>query len=245
MTTLATYEALAEAESDCLKALQRNRLLIPEGVAFVKQGEPCHSAALLGAGWACSYKLLPDGNRQIINFHITGDLVGFPAALLDVSDRSIEAVTQVEMSEVPRETLMEVLGHYPRLSMAVLRAAAREEAAVADLLASLGGRDAVTRTAHLLLQFWVRLRRVGLGYPDGYDCPLSQGLLADALGVSHIHVNRCLRRLRELGLLTFHRGRVTFTNLPALIDFVEYDLVDPLPQGTVLPLKPLLAGNGG
>lgn len=91
-------------------------------------------------------------------------------------------------------------------------------------LINLGRRDAHQRTAHFLLELGARLMLVGLGTKAGYDCPLSQYLLADALGLSAVHINRVLRQLREDGLLTFRDGKVTFDNLDGLVALAEFDL---------------------
>ena len=94
---------------------------------------------------------------------------------------------------------------------------------VVEHLVGIGRRNAVERTAHLLLELGARLTLVGLGTKAGYDCPLSQYLLADALGLSSVHVNRCLRELREDGLLTFRNGRVDLTDFNGLVALADFD----------------------
>ena len=91
-------------------------------------------------------------------------------------------------------------------------------------LINLGRRDALQRTAHFLLELGARLILVGLGTKAGYDCPLSQYLLADALGLSAVHINRVLRQLREGGLLTFRDGKVIFDDFDGLVALAEFDL---------------------
>lgn len=94
---------------------------------------------------------------------------------------------------------------------------------VVEHLVGLGRRNALERTAHFLLELGARLKLVGLATSNGYACPLSQYLLSDALGLSAVHINRVLRQLREEGLLTFQRGKVTFDDLPRLVALVEFD----------------------
>ena len=98
----------------------------------------------------------------------------------------------------------------PRLATAILWAASRDEAMVVEHLVGLGRRDAVERLAHYLLEPGAKLTLVGMGSKAGYACPLNQNHLADALGLTAVHVNRVLRHLREQGLVTFHAGLVTF-----------------------------------
>ena len=93
---------------------------------------------------------------------------------------------------------------------------------VVEHLVNIGRRSALVRTAHLLLELGLRLQLVGLGSEGGFACPLNQYLLADALGLTAIHMNRVLRQLRERGLVTFREGRVEFHDLAGLRNLAEY-----------------------
>jgi CRP-like cAMP-binding protein len=105
----------------------------------------------------------------------------------------------------------------------VLWAASRDEAMVVEHLVDLGRRDAAGRMAHFLLELGARLVLVGMGDRTGYACPLTQYHLADALGLSAVHVNRVLRQLREDGMVTFRDGFVTFDDYDRLVDFAQFD----------------------
>jgi CRP-like cAMP-binding protein len=94
---------------------------------------------------------------------------------------------------------------------------------VVEHLVDIGRRDAKGRMAHFLLELGARLKLVGLATREGYACPLSQYMLADALGLSAVHVNRVLRELREDGLVTFQRGQVTFDDFDGLVTIAEFD----------------------
>jgi CRP-like cAMP-binding protein len=105
---------------------------------------------------------------------------------------------------------------------------------VVEHLVGIGRRSALIRTAHLLVELGLRLQLVGLGEADGFACPLNQYVLADALGLTAIHVNRVLRQLRERQLLTFRDGRVAFHDLPRLRQLAEHhggylDQAEPFP----------------
>jgi CRP-like cAMP-binding protein len=119
--------------------------------------------------------------------------------------------------------LIEAFASTPRLATAVLWAASRDEAMVVEHLVDIGRRNALERTAHFLLELGARLKLVGLGTKDGYACPLSQYLLADALGLSAVHINRVLRQLREEGLLTFRSGQVIFDDFGRLVKMADFD----------------------
>jgi len=111
----------------------------------------------------------------------------------------------------------------PRLATAILWAASRDEAMVVEHLVGIGRRDADARVAHFLLELGSRLALVGMGDRTGYRCPLTQYHLADALGLSAVHINRVLRRLRETGLVTFRDGQVTFGDYRGLVKLADFD----------------------
>ena len=220
---LGAFVALSGVEFEVLDRLHSRRRTFPPGRDIVHEGQTNQAAYILASGWVCSYKLLPDGGRQIIDFQIPGDFLGLRSVLFRTADHNIEPVTLVEASEVIITDLLDAFATTPRLAAAVLWAASRDEAMVVEHLVGLGRRDAKQRTAHMLLEFGARLKLVGLGSKDGYACPLSQYMLADALGLSAVHVNRVLRQLREMGLLTFQRGQVTFEDFDGLVALADFD----------------------
>ncbi len=203
---LCAFVQLSACELECLAGLHAAPIRIPSGGEIVHEGQTGHVVHILQEGWACSFKLLPDGGRQIITFPLPGDCVGLRSVLLRTSDHSFSALTDVVVSRVEASRFLEVFSTFPRLGAALLWAASRDEAMVVEHLVSIGRRSAIERTAHFFLELVERLKMVGLATDEGYACPLNQYVLADALGLSAIHVNRVLRQLRERGLLTV-RGR--------------------------------------
>lgn len=220
---LGAYVALSEPEFAALALLHKRRRVFPADLDLVHEGQAKRSAYILARGWACSYKLLPGGTRQIVDFQIPGDFLGLRSMLFRTADHNIVPVTPIEASEVLEGDLVTAFAKTPRLATAVLWATSRDEAMVVEHLINIGRRNAVERTAHFLLELGTRLMLVGLGTRDGYDCPLSQYLLADALGLSAVHINRSLRQLREKGLLTFRDGKVIFDNFDGLVELAEFD----------------------
>ncbi|MCX2725755.1 Crp/Fnr family transcriptional regulator [Roseibium salinum] len=220
---LAAFVALSDAELSVLERLHQRRRSFKVGTDLVHQGQSDRAAYILSEGWVCSYKIQPDGTRQIVDFQIPGDFLGLRSVLLRTSDHSFEPVVDIRAAEVLAADLLEAFAQTPRLATAILWAASRDEAMVVEHLVGLGRRDADARMAHFLLELGSRLALVGMGGRAGYDCPLTQYHLADALGLSAVHVNRVLRQLRERGLVTFRNGRVTFDDYAALIDLADFD----------------------
>jgi CRP-like cAMP-binding protein len=220
---LSAFVALSDAELAVLARLHRRRRKFVAGWDMVHQGQSDQAAYILSAGWVCSYKLQPDGTRQIVDFQIPGDFLGLRSVLLRTSDHSFEPIVDIEAAEVLTGDLLDAFTQTPRLATAILWAASRDEAMVVEHLVGIGRRDAEARMAHFLLELGARLMLVGFGSKEGFDCPLTQYHLADALGLSAVHVNRVMRHLRESGLLTFRDGRVTFHDLERLVDLAGFD----------------------
>ena len=220
---LGAFVALSEPELAVLEVFHQHRRSFDQGVDLVRQGQFGQSAYILADGWVCSYKMLPSGARQIVDFQVPGDFLGLRSVLLRTADHNVEAMTKVQVSEVSANALIDAFAKTPRLATAVLWAASRDEAIVVEHLADIGRRSARERTAHLLLELGARLKLVGLGTKEGYACPLSQYMLADALGLSSVHINRVLRQLREAGLMTFRGGHVIVDDFERLVELAEFD----------------------
>ncbi len=167
-----------------------------------------------------------DGGRQFIGFPIPGDCVGLRSVLLWTSDHSFSAVTDVVVCPVAAPRMLQIFNEFPRLGSAFLWSASRDEAMLVEHLVNIGRRNALERTAHLFMELAERLMLVGLATETEFKCPLSRYVLADALGLSAIHVNRVLRELRELKLLTVKTGKVIIHDLPALRKLAGYQSVN-------------------
>lgn len=220
---LSAFATLSKDELAVLTQLHQRRKTFAAGYDLVHQGQPGQAAYILASGWACSYKIQPEGSRQIVDFQIPGDFLGLRSVLLRTSDHSIEPVGEIEAAEVIASDLLGAFADTPRLAAAILWAASRDEAMVVEHLVGLGRRDADARMAHFLLELGARLAFVGLGSKEGYACPLTQYHLADALGLTAVHVNRVLRQLRERKLVTFREGHVKFGDIERLMEMADFD----------------------
>ena len=221
---LNRFLPLQPDELASLAGLEARRRPITASIEIVHERQVGHHAFILQEGWACAYKLLPDGGRQVIDFSVPGDVLGLRSVLLRTSDHGFAAVTDVVVAEVTARQMIETFERMPRLAAAILWAASRDEAMVVEHLVGVGRRDAEARTAHFLLELGARLSLVGMASKAGFDCPLTQYHLADVLGLSAVHVNRVLRQLREDGLVTFRDGLVTFHDHDRLVELAEFDL---------------------
>lgn len=220
---LGSFIRLTPAELTLLEEIQSHRRHIGKQTELVHEGQSGHRAFILQEGWASCYKILPDGGRQIITFSLPGDCMGLRSVLLRTSDHSFAAITDAVVSDIPSNRIISLFHDQPRIGAAILWAASRDEAMTVEHLVNIGRRSAIDGMAHLILELWERLRLVGMATQAGFDCPLNQNALADALGLSVIHVNRVLRQLRERGLMTFLAHKVIIHDVAGLRALAQYD----------------------
>ncbi|WP_083872961.1 Crp/Fnr family transcriptional regulator [Agrobacterium albertimagni] len=223
-----------------LSGLHTRRLTRRAGAELLHRGRPCQAVYVLTAGWTCSYHLLQNGGRQIVNLQLPGDILGLQGLFLGVPSLSFQAVTDVEVLEVPASDFMQALKRNNQTVASVYRAALRDEAIIVEHLANLGGGDATQSLAHFLLETGVRLSQLGLASETGYLCPLSQDEIADVLGLSSVHVNRVLRHFREEGLVTFRDGFVRIHDYQRLVTLASFD---PVYLGRVRAFPDAVAGS--
>jgi CRP-like cAMP-binding protein len=176
---------------------------------------------LIVSGWACRQRLLRDGRRQILGFLLPGDLVALGAVASPISEASTVALTRLETIEMPD---LAAAGAWPGSSLAKLfhLSPAAEERRLIEHLVRLGRRTAYERVGHLLLELGERLQAVGMADGGRFPLPVTQEVLADALGLSVVHVNRILQQLRREGLIETQGGYVRLPSPRALAAAVDY-----------------------
>lgn len=206
---LGRYARLSTAERQAVTSLLRREVAFPAGTDLVRQGEMLAKAVILQEGWAIRYRTLRDGRRQIMNFLLPGDMFDLCAFLLIASDHSIATLTPCRASFVSVSSITDLFRRWPRVGAALWKSALQEEAMLRERILSLGRRSARERAAHLLYELWVRLGIVGLRNGGNFDLPLTQVDLADALGLTPVHVSRTLRHLRQQGLIEMSSRHVT------------------------------------
>jgi CRP-like cAMP-binding protein len=172
---------------------------------------------VIASGWACDLRMLPDGRRQIFTFLLPGDTIDLRRAQ-NMGSRAIVALTQVVVVGRPVERGSPEGGATGGLE----DGSARAEQRLYDHLVRLGRLTTRERVIHLLLEFRDRLERVGLVKGDSFKVPITQEVLADALGLSVVHINRTLRELREKDLVLIKSGSVTLNNRPKLMALSGY-----------------------
>jgi CRP-like cAMP-binding protein len=193
------------------------------GEELVSSEQPPRFAYILHEGWASAYREMSNGTRQIFDFRLPGDFLGLLSLVMHRLDYNVVALTEVVVSEVGMDKLISTFRQSPLLSEAVLWSLSRDAAIIAEHLINIGRRGAMERIVHLLIEIGYRLNQVGQSPQDSYECPLTQKDLAEALGITHVHLNRMLRQLRNDGLLSFNDHMVTLHDLPTLMRIAEFE----------------------
>jgi CRP-like cAMP-binding protein len=204
---------LSEAERRALEGLAahaRTRSFRPRE-DIVPEGDRPTECSLILDGFACRYKLLADGKRQIMSFQLAGDITDLHAFLLGELDHGIGALTPCKVAMLPHDTLQEVAQEHPRIAQALWRDTLIDGAVFREWMIGIGRRSARGRIAHLLCEVLTRLKAVGLAEELSCELPITQSDLGDALGLSVVHVNRVLQELRGEGLITL-RGKLLVVN---------------------------------
>ena len=172
---------------------------------IIREGDRPEYVHLVIEGWLARYKLLPDGARQITAFLIPGDFCDLHVAILGEMDHSIATLTKAKVAYVPRRRIEEIVER-PTLAKAFWWATLVDEAVLRAWIVNIGRRDAFEAIGHLMCELYVRLRNVGLTDDHSFELPLTQEEIADALGLTPVHVNRVLQRLRADGLISLKSG---------------------------------------
>lgn len=219
---LERHMPLTAEDRDRIFALPVTVRDLPPSSYLVREGERPDVCSVLISGYAFRQKLTRDGARQILSLHIPGDILDLQHLMLDVADHNIQVLTRASVAIVPREAMRDLWHASPTLADAIMSSMQIEASRFREWTLNVGRRDGRARLAHLLCEFAVRLDVQGLADGKGYELPMTQEHLGDALGLTPVHVNRMLRSLEADGLLTRNRRHVGFPNWEWLRDVADF-----------------------
>jgi CRP-like cAMP-binding protein len=213
---LANFTELTEEESRALDECCNDIREFAAHEDVISQGDRTGGVKLLLEGFACRYKVLEDGRRQVVAYFVPGDLCDLRVFILKRMDHSIGAVVASKVATISPDNVLKLMNTYPNLTRALWWSTLVEEAIAREWIVNVGQRNALERMAHLFCELLYRFRAVGLN--DDLSCmlPLTQVELAETLGLSSVHVNRTLQELRRKKLITLEGGTLTIQDLDAL-----------------------------
>lgn len=224
------FEQKTAEEIAFIDTLKSDHLEIEAGTEFIHPEQSDSEIFTLYSGWAFRYKDISDGRRQILNFALPGDLIGLQASLFGRSLYGAIALTDIELCLIPRRKLLRLFEKMPEVAYDVTWLGARSEAEVDENLLTAGRRGAAERIAALVSSLYKRAETLGLVSHGSLELPLTQQHIADALGLSLVHTNKTLARLRSLGLFSIENGRLVVKNLRSVDRFAQHFEDDPTPR---------------
>lgn len=216
----AELSAIDQAALMALPFLQRD---IAAGHYIVREGDEPQRSCLLLSGLAYRQKVTGTGARQILSIHMEGDLVDLQNSLLGRADHNVQMLVSGEIALIPVESIRKIAFDHPAVGMALWYETLVDGSIFREWITNVGRRDARTRIAHLLCEFAMRLEVAGLGAAAGYVLPMTQEQLADATGLTPVHVNRMLSALTKDGLISRSHRNIVIGDWQKLIKVGDFD----------------------
>ena len=209
ITKLNSISSVSDEQRKALEELPFTIKQIRADQDIVREGDQPSSCCLLLQGFLHLYKSLPNGSRQILTFHVPGDIPDLQSLHLHVLDHSLAAATDSTVAFIPHEPLRNLCHTHPHLADKFWRETLIDGAVFREWITNVGQREAPSRIAHILCEMFLRLQAVGLTNGNSFEFPFTQSELADATGLSTVHVNRSVQKLRGDGLISWEKGRCT------------------------------------
>lgn len=209
--------------------------ILQDGERLIARGETALRATMLLEGFMID-RIIRDGKRYIVGVHVPGDFVDLHGFALKHLDHDIIAAGPARVAQVDRDVLREVTQERPGIARALWFATLLDAAINRQWIRNLEALDAPQRIAHLYAELHCRLTLIGRNVSRALRTPFTQTDLADMCGVSAIHANRAVARIRELGLGEIRRGDLYIADWAALGRYACFDPSYLYPAATV-PLR--------
>lgn len=190
---------------------------------LVREGEQPTECRLIVDGLVCRHKTMPDGRRQIVSFHIPGDLVDLTSLLMGRMDHGIATLTPVTVAALPHTILRDWIQHHPNIATLLWQDTLVDASVFREWVLNVGRRSTPQRVAHLLCELVTRMRAAGLVQGQTCDLPVTALDLADATGLSLVLVNRVLQELRAAKLIDLGDGVVSVLDTAGLKGIGGFD----------------------
>lgn len=219
---LSRHYAVDKADLKRLEEIKSKQITFEAGDDVLRRGAEMKKLILLVSGWAVRCRYTRDGNRQIVHILVPGDVITPNVFAAKRTDHGITALSEVVARFVDVEDMQELLAENGSLAAAFWWATEQEHGMLREQIVRLGRRSALHRIPHLFLELHRRLHLVGQATADSFILPLTQNDIADALGLSNVHVNRTLKKLVDQGYIAYEASVtrvIDFDGLAAMCDF--------------------------
>ena len=209
---LAQLARLDAGDREALLSLPFSLRALRPGSSLLRDGQRPDHCCLLVSGFAYRHKITGQGARQIISIHMPSEFVDLQNIFLDVSDHGVQTLTESEVAFIPRSVLGELAMSNPMIGRALWIQTLIDASIFREWVVNVGRRDSRARVAHILCEFSLRLESKGLASGHRYELPMTQEQLADAVGLTSVHVNRVLKQLGEEGLISRDRRSIVIVD---------------------------------
>jgi CRP-like cAMP-binding protein len=220
---LSGHAPLSAEDTKLLEAACGKPQRVPARHDLIREGDKPGPIIVMLEGWACRYKMLPEGSRQITAFLMPGDCFDMHASVLEQMEHTIATLTPARVAMIPRTRMEELILTRPALTRAFWWAQLVDEDTLRAWIVSMGRRNSLQRVAHLMCELYVRAHSIGLTADNRFQLPLTQVVLGDALGLTAVHINRVLRKLRVSGVMELTAGSLIIADISRLARVAGFD----------------------
>lgn len=220
---LAARDELSAKERDALRSIAGPPRVVAAGSDMIIEGSRATRSTLVTDGYCTRYRMMEGGERQITSIHVAGDFVDLHSFLLKVMDHSVSALSNCTVVHFEHSDLETITRQYPHLTRLLWLSTLLDTAIHREWIVGLGRLSAFARLAHLICELYIRLKVIGAADDSGFVLPITQVELADALGISSVHVNRVLQEMRDEQLVVWKGARVDIVNWQKLSEAAEFD----------------------
>jgi CRP-like cAMP-binding protein len=220
---LDLHHRLSDDDKQAILHLPQKMRRLEAGSYVMREGDRPERCAILLDGFSVRHKLTGDGSRQILAINVPGDALDFQNLFLDESDHNVQMLTRGVIAELPMHSLQQLVLSHSEIGRAILITTLVEASIFREWAVNIGRRDARTRIAHLLCEFAYRLSTQSLIPDERYELPMTQEQLADATGLTAVHVNRVLQALQRDGLIERDRRKIRFLSWEGMRDVGDFN----------------------
>lgn len=221
---LAYWQKFDEADRQAVLSLPHTVKRLEQGHYIVREFDRAEHACVMLSGFAMRHKIVAGGQRQILSVQMKGELVDLQNSLLKTSDHSVQMLTRGTVAMIPSAEIQRIAFERPAVGKAMWIDTLVDGSIFREWVANIGRRDARTRIAHLLCELSLRLKVAGLGEQDNYEMPLTQEQVADATGLTPVHVNRSIKSLEAEKLIERSSPRsITIGDWRKLADYGDFN----------------------
>lgn len=223
LNQLGRIADLSDEDRSALAKISRTEVRVPAGKNLVKEGTRPTECGILLEGFACRYKMTANGGRQIVSFHIRGEMLDLQHLLLRRADHDVQTITAATIAWVAGRDLIELVRARPSLGEALWKNTLIEASIFREWVLNVGRRNAKARIAHMLCEFLIRCEAAGLGSIGSCDLPMTQEQIGDATGLTSVHVNRMMRELAGDGVIERVGKKLRISNWARLKQEADFD----------------------